>query len=151
MPRMVRQHSDAGFTLIELIFVLAILVLAYGLVAPAISGLFDRPRLDGAVREMVASLREARATAITRYRDIRFSISPDHRSWRFDGRAGAVDDGVDLSLEIPSEGRRSNDAPSIVFFPDGGSTGGRIVIRSGDNFRTVAVEWLTGQIHAIRE
>jgi len=132
--------GESGFTIIELIVVLAVLAFAYALVAPSVAGLFDGPRFDGAVRDMVIALREARATAITTSRDTRFAVAADRRSWRSDGHAGAVAEGVSLALEGPAA------SPEIVFFPDGSSTGGRVVLRSGGRARVVAVDWVSGRV-----
>jgi general secretion pathway protein H len=38
---------------------------------------------------------------------------------------------------------------SILFFPDGGSTGGRLTLATGDRRRLIAVDWLTGRVWQI--
>lgn len=141
-------RGEAGFTIIELIVVLALLALAYALVAPSVIAVFDRPRLDNSARAVAVSLREARATAIKTFNDTRFTVAPDRRSWRAGGKTGTVGAGVDLSLERPAwDGERgAGSAQAIVFFPDGSSTGGRILLRSGGRTSVVSVEWLTGRV-----
>lgn len=147
MNRAGRRPREAGFTVIELIVVVALLALAYALVAPSISAVFDRPRLDNAARQVAGSLREARATAIETFRDTRFAVLADRRSWRSGERTGAVAEGIQLSLERRDRGGSgAGAAGEIVFFPDGSSTGGRVVLRRGDRVRVVAVEWLTGRV-----
>lgn len=140
MTRSAGGAREAGFTFIELIVVLALLAFAYALVAPSVAGLLHGPRFDGAVRDLVIALREARATAIVRSRDTRFTVAGDGRSWRSGGHAGSVAEGVSLALEGPSA------SPEIVFFPDGSSTGGRVVLKSGARARVVAVDWVSGRI-----
>ena len=136
----------AGFTLIEVTVVLIILVLAYALVAPAVPSFFAAARLDGAARSMVTALREARSTAIVTGQELRFTLDPTARSWRFGARRGALDKKVRLELETPPGARSSDGGAWIGFFPDGHSTGGRIVLESGGRTRFVDVYWLTGRV-----
>ena len=148
MTRARGGRGEAGFTVIELIVVLSVLALAYALVAPSVIAVLDRPRLDNAARSVAVSLREARATAIKTFHNTWFTVAPDRRSWRAGGKTGTVAEGFDLSLErLTWDGDRSaGRAQAIIFFPDGSSTGGRILLTSRGRTRVVAVEWLTGRV-----
>ena len=148
MTRAGGGRREAGFTIIELMVVLAVLALAYALVAPSVIALLDRPRLDNSARAVAVSLRETRATAIKTFHDTVFTVAPDRKSWRAGGKTGTVAEGVDLSLERPGwdGGRNAGRAQAIIFFPDGSSTGGRILLNSSGRTRVVAVEWLTGRV-----
>lgn len=139
------REREAGFTVIEIIVVLALLALAYALVAPSVAGLLGRPRFDDAVRQLIISLREARATAITTSRDTHFAVASDRRSWRAGKYVGTVAEGVSLSLKAPV-GVVGATPSEIVFFPDGSSTGGRFVLTSGRRARVVVVDWVSGRI-----
>ncbi len=147
-----RRHGPCrGFTLIEVIVVLVIMALAYGLVVPALSSVLDGPRLDRAARQMVASLREARSTALIDGRTVRFTVDPASREWRHGDRRGALDDEIAFRLDAPPAGRGAGAAPSILFFPDGGSTGGRLTLATGERRRLIAVDWLTGRVWQIAQ
>ena len=50
MTRAGGRCGEAGFTIIELMVVLALLALAYALVAPSLTAVIDRPGLDNAAR-----------------------------------------------------------------------------------------------------
>ncbi len=145
MSRSAGGAREAGFTFIELIVVLALLAFIFALVAPSVAGLLDGPRFDRAVKEMIIALRETRAAAIATSRDTRFAVAADRRTWRSDRRTGTVAEGISLVLYGPSA------SPEIVFFPDGSSTGGRVVLRSGERARVVAVDWVSGRVAERRE
>ena len=94
---------------------------------------------------MVGTLKEVRATAIVGNRVVHFRVGADGRSWRFAGRAGSPGRGTTLRLEVPPEGRRDGGGV-IGFFPDGTSTGGRLLLTAGDRARAIRVDWLTGRV-----
>ena len=152
---MLRPHPDtspnldtsrAGFTLIEIAVVLVILALAYGFVTPAFSNFVAATRLESAARELAMALKEARSTAIVTGMELRFTFDPGVRGWRFADRRNAVDDRVSLEVETAPAARNSDGSVWIGFYPDGRSTGGRIVLRSGERRRSVDVHWLTGHV-----
>lgn len=135
-----RRKSEAGFTLIELMVVLAILTLVYAIVFPTVTMFFDRPRTERAGDALAVALTEARADAIARVQSRRFIVETGHRSWRYGDRRGAAPAGT--ILELTSAGAIGN---GIVFYADGSSSGGHIMLRSGEAARIVTVDWLTGR------
>ena len=62
------SRNIRGFTLLELMVVLAIMALLVALVPPLVSGASDRVALKGAARQLAAGLRFARSQAIARNR-----------------------------------------------------------------------------------
>ena len=122
-----RRNREAGFTIIEMVVVLTLLAFAYALAAPAISIWFDGPRLDNAVAQVITSLREARARAITTSRENVFTLSAD-------------EDGITYS--------QSGD---LTFFTDGSSSGARITLKSDKQSRAITIDWLTGKIREAAE
>ena len=53
---------------------------------------------------------------------------------------GALADGTEVSVAPKSA------AGAVLFFPDGGSTGGRITIVRDQRRYDVRIDWLTGQV-----
>ncbi len=136
--------SRAGFTLLEVLVVMTILGLVYLLALPALSGAFAGPRLEREARQLVAALRQARATAILRGREVRFRV--DRGGWRYHDRHRAVPEGLTLVLQAPPGGSGEDGRPAIRFFADGGATGGRLTLSGGAGVRHIDVHWLTGHV-----
>jgi general secretion pathway protein H len=141
------RSREAGFTLIEIIVVLAVvgfaLLLIVGYKPPWSSGLGVR----GAAAEVASSLRLARSEAILRNRPVAFEI--DLASRRFRAGSGAVRQlppQLSIALLTVQGERRDVSTGDIRFNPDGSSTGGRISIAAGKRAVTVGVDWLTGRV-----
>lgn len=119
--------ESAGFTLIEMLVVLAILGLISGLTFPAVERAVTQQRFRLAAGAVEAALRSGRASAIARGERTAFA-------------APELDAGARLAL--PAEG--------LVFFPDGSASGGAVTLtaeRSTVRFQVVAA---TGEIRRER-
>ena len=129
-----KERDNAGFSLIELIGVLAILTVSIALVlsrAPLHGGRLD---LDAAAREVAGSLRLARAQAIVTNRTVFWTAGP----------AGFGVEGHSPQRVIGTV--IIQDASAIVFAGDGSSSGGLVFVRSGDRNIGINVHWMTGRI-----
>jgi general secretion pathway protein H len=129
-----RARASAGFTLIEMLVVLAVLALVLGLVITHGPVRSHRLELDAAARRVAGALRLARSRAIAEERTIVFAL--DVGGYRLDRDAPTT-----WSSDVSSEGNRR-----VVFTPDGGSSGARIVLRDGDRAVAIGVDWLTGRV-----
>lgn len=133
-----------GFTLFELLVVLTVLGLVAALGVPKLSNAFTGPGVRAAALDLAAVLRSARMQAVAESRPALFRFDPETRraaignSYR--GAPLAAD--LVLSFEGPDPG-----APfaGIAFFPDGTSSGGRILVADGGQGFLIAVDWLTGR------
>lgn len=140
--------DERGFTLIELIVVLAILALATALVPPLLSGGRDRAAFQSTVREVAAALRETRSLAMTRDRSEALLVDVSHGVLRWGGSRGAhtVPKGIRLALLTTTGERVDGGSGDIRFFPDGSSTGGHVTLMQGERRLDVFVDWLSGRI-----
>lgn len=141
--------SNRGFTLLELIVVIAVLAILVAMAIPQFSGNGSGVGLEASGRDIVTGLRLARSEAISRNKEIPFTLYVEERSFRVgDRRAHQLPNHLGLSLYTAESELESASVGSIRFFPDGTSTGGRITVsddRSDTRTLEVRVEWMTGQ------
>ena len=135
-----------GFSLLELMVVLAIGGLLVALVAPNSVRFYDAMRAREAARTSMAILQDARERALASGRIQDVKVRPAARriwSQRHDYEAPE-------SLRITVHGAAElnhADVGVIRFYPEGGSSGGGIDLWRGDGTGTaVNVDWLVGRV-----
>ncbi len=144
-PRRSRRPAAAGFTLIELVVVLAIMATAVLLVAPAIRRGAEARRLRASAGQVAALLREARYRAVADRRPTRVVVEArDAVSLAWDGEGQAlrrVDLPPPLRLEPAAGGR------ALVFSARGLARDARWIVE-GPAGRQLAVELhgVTGRV-----
>src|SRR5260370_20890812 len=142
-----RSDRHSGFTLIEVIVVLAILGLALVLVVgykpPWSSGL----GLKGTAAELASGLRLARSEAIASNRSVVLDLDLiGHRYRVGTGAERRLPGNVSIELLTIAGEREGAGTGDIRFNPDGSSTGGRIALGDGRQRLAIGVDWLTGRI-----
>jgi general secretion pathway protein H len=134
------SRRDTGFTLIELMVVLAIVGMAVAIAAPLLVRHVTGASLNAAAAEIRAALRGARSTAIAEDRAVVFRGDPGGGYWL---------DRNHFTLPVLRSAQPPRVAiaggAAISFYPSGGSSGGRILVVSGDAERQIAVDVLTGR------
>lgn len=140
-----------GFTLVEILAVVALIALAVTLVSVSVGGGLAGARVKGASRDLVAALRYTRGQAIVKREQQALSIDVEQRRYRAPGKRW-VELPKDMTMklftarsELEAEG-----VGRIRFFPDGSSTGGHVELLYREAVWRVEVVWLTGDI-ALRE
>ncbi|MDB2376495.1 prepilin-type N-terminal cleavage/methylation domain-containing protein [Gammaproteobacteria bacterium] len=151
--------SQRGFTLLELILVMGIVALAAALVAPNLTGL-DSRSFDAQLRDLGAQLNYARRNAIVsgqvsmielRAQDVQ---TPDADT--IQPHAGNLWSSNSISLAFSADDRREADYEPIdslvvSFYPEGGTTGGRLKLSQETQRAWVAIDSFTGRITVSRE
>jgi general secretion pathway protein H len=149
-PHAANPHQ-AGFTLFEMLVVLALLALSAYLVLPAIGGGDDRLALRSTALQVAALARSTRLKAMADGEDALLIVNLDDRTVARPGAGRPIS--VPPRTEIAVETARSELADPearIRFLPDGRSTGGTVTLSAGGHQVVVAVDWLTGSV-AVRE
>ena len=133
---MTSPRDRSGYTLVELMIVLAILSLVATISFSYVIKDRQRAVLGSAVQVVRAALDNARAAAIAQDREVIFAGGVD--GYRIDNARQALAAPAGLVVEISGP-------PRISFFPSGGSSGGRVIVRDGTKRRAIDVEALTGR------
>lgn len=146
-----RAAASRGFSLLEVVAVIALVALVTTSLAVALSGGMDGVRLRGAVKDVAAQLRFARVRAIVSGQPQDFVIDVDTRSWRSAGeRSGSLPSALTVSATGAREVQPAEGQAAIRFYPDGSATGGRIELARGQARWQIDVAWLTGEVALVR-
>ncbi|MDQ6621752.1 MAG: GspH/FimT family pseudopilin [Pseudomonadota bacterium] len=137
-----------GVTLLELLIVLMLMAIVAGMVVPMLGQGVSTTHLRGAAREVAAGLRLARSEAVANRREAVLTFDLADRSFKVDRnpRKHALPSEVELKLYTAQSDLVSETVGSVRFFPDGGSTGGRVTIASGERKFDIDIDWLTGRV-----
>ncbi|HEY0524890.1 MAG TPA: GspH/FimT family pseudopilin, partial [Stellaceae bacterium] len=137
------HYRQAGFTLLELVVVLAILALVAAVALPHFLVGKEDADLRAAESEVRAALRTARTTAVVENREVRFAVDPTAPAYGIEGDAmRPFAAGRDIAVRIVG----GVTATAIAFFPSGGSSGGSIVLSNRHGRRELPIDGTTGQV-----
>jgi prepilin-type N-terminal cleavage/methylation domain-containing protein len=117
--KITREGDEAGFTLLELLVVLAIMGLIIGLISLRGSDRAHLLRLPQAAQNLAEELRVARAAAIITGQNVRF---------------------------VPPHDATLSGSKQVIFTPGGAATAARFVWHDGARTLVVAVEPLSGRV-----
>jgi prepilin-type N-terminal cleavage/methylation domain-containing protein len=161
--------KDKGFSLMEVIIVLTIVVLSISLVASSFSNLSRTIELKAAAKKVSGILRYYRSEAINKGSVYQVLFDPEARAVKVQsvlltesteeteadqkkGGEGAktlygLPEGVQMKeLDFPSP-EYPCDLPAVEFYPNGGSNGGSVLINSPERkgYR-IKVDFVTGMV-----
>ncbi len=144
-----------GFTLLELLVVLAICAMALSVAVPALtkSAATD---LKANARTLAAGLRSARENAIAGNREVTLILDLDLLEMALSAPESVrqspsrkLSNSIHYKLFTAESEWLSESRGGIRFFPDGSSTGGRITLSLARAAVVVDVDWLTGRIQLL--
>jgi general secretion pathway protein H len=138
-----------GYTLMELVVVLALLALAAALVAPAVGRTAEDVIARAEVASVAAFLRGAREQAVTRQQTLEVSLDRDahslllRRAARDGQEAPATRRAFSALLRVDGTATPA----AITFQPQGMSSGARLLVETaGPRVYVVMVDALTGRV-----
>jgi general secretion pathway protein H len=126
-----------GFTLIEMLVVLAILGAALAVTVAALPQRGGGVDLAAAADGVASALRLARARAVAAGHPVAFALAGDGRSYTVESRTQPAPPAVQFSMTGPT---------AIRFDPGGGSSGGGVRVTGPHRALEVRVDWLTGRV-----
>ncbi|MDG2141178.1 MAG: prepilin-type N-terminal cleavage/methylation domain-containing protein [Gammaproteobacteria bacterium] len=143
--------KSTGFTLLEVLLVLTIIGMVSVLVIPNVSNLESRT-FSAQVRQAVSLLNFARRTAVVQGSpaSVEFYARPIAESkmiesaisvgyWEFSFGSMRFIDSTDIESEI-------YDKKEIIFYPEGGSTGGTFFLSFEGNKSKIEINSFTGRV-----
>ncbi len=141
-----------GYTLAELLVVLAILGLVTAIAAPRFTTRSDPARIRQVSAEVVNLLRNAKISARRTGTSTKIFFNPLEKQVWIEGGGKKLDFDPELNLtvtgaDVESEG----DNIGIRFFPDGQSTGGVIEMELGTTIHKIDVIWANGEVRLAQE
>lgn len=153
---LIRFPRSRGFTLLELLVVLVIAAMLMAVTPPLISRVMPGVELRSATRNIASALRYARSRAATSGSEATVRLDLENRRMTTTGRSRGYEIPKSLKIDLlTAESETEGDQIGAVrFYPDGGSTGGRVTLSLVDNEErrlAVDVDWLTGQIRVLGE
>jgi general secretion pathway protein H len=149
-PERADRKTAGGFTLLELMVVIAIMAALTGLFPLALNRFVPARRVDAAARELVADIRLAQARSVGSGKPV--ALEPAGNGYRVLAASGSGGDAAvtrdwraSTRLELEA-GDGAKGLKSLRLFPDGSSSGARLIIRDGERSRAVVVSELTGRV-----
>ena len=147
-----RFAGEGGFTLIEVVCVLAIIALLAAILLPEIPRGTSRSRLQAYALEIATLLKSDRNAAIRQHVATATEIDAIGRSARSGASARAVRVPTDVQFDaaLASRCNQREAGSTIVFFASGMSCGGVIALtRLGVGYQ-IRVNWLTGGVEIVQ-
>ena len=137
-----------GFTLLELLVVLFIMVLGFSVVGINLSSGNDGTALKVAARDMVSALRYARGQALMSHQEATVTIDLGDNSYTVSDRDKIylIPKTIALTVVTAQSELTGEGLATMRFFADGSSTGGRITLERGKSAWQININWLSGQI-----
>jgi len=139
--------QNTGFTLLELIVVLSIIMIMTAVVVPMYSGSVSWARKDRATRDVLARMKYAQERAITDVAEYRFYLNRDTGAFWLMREAETAEDGKKTFLEVDDAGAtrgvlpremefekpkaamdRDRDAYFVAFYPGGACDYATVII-----------------------
>jgi type IV fimbrial biogenesis protein FimT len=117
-----RQTGQKGFSLVEVLIVIGILVILAGIAIPQMRGIIENYRLNGAARLVWSDMQNAKMTAVRENRSIRVvftnpapGVTDRFTSYDFKRVVGATEERI-FTRNL------ANDYPGVTIRSSGGST-----------------------------
>ncbi len=142
------RPPERGFSLLELLVVLAMISGILILAAPRLAGSLDTLLLKRSSRELAAALKQTRLQAIRSGKQSELILYLNRHEYAFDwnDKRQTLSEDINISLITTASAQKAEDVGAIRFYPDGSATGGEIVLAQDGVDYSVQVDWLTGRV-----
>jgi general secretion pathway protein H len=145
------DEAERGFTLLEVVCVLAVIAMLAAVLLPLIPHQTSRSRLQAYALQAATLLKADRNAAIRRQAEVTTLVDAGTRSIRSGATTEMIriPDDVQFDALLPQTCRQRAALSTISFFGNGVSCGGSIALTRLDTGYEVRVNWLTGRIEIV--
>jgi general secretion pathway protein H len=145
------DSPERGFTLLEMVCVLALIAMLAAVLLPVIPRETSRSRLQAYALQAATLLKADRNAAIRRRTDVTTLVDAGMRSIRSGSTADTIRIPQDVHFDalLPQTCNRRAVLSTINFFANGMSCGGTIALSRLDMGYEIRVNWLTGRIEIV--
>ena len=145
------NEAERGFTLLEMVCVVAVIAMLAAVLLPLIPRQTSRSRLEAYAVQTATLLKADRSAAIRRRSDVATLVDATTRSIHSGATAAVISIPEDVHFDalLPQTCRQRAALSTISFFADGMSCGGTIALSRLDTGYEVRVNWLTGRIEIV--
>ena len=140
------RSTSRGFTLLEVLAALTIVGVVLAVSVPSMARFYESMQYREAIRDVMTLLEGARYAAVNQgeVRDV--LINPRDNALSSGERRIELPRLVSVSAATASE-LNEGDAGVIRFYPEGGASGGEVVLtRDTGGSTVIAVDWLLGRV-----
>jgi general secretion pathway protein H len=140
--------SSKGFTLLELMLVMVIVILGFSVIGLNISSGNDATEHQSVARDLVSALRFAKGQALISRKETTVELDLNENTYTVSGRDKVfiIPETIALTVVTAQEEMQGKGLVNFRFFPDGSSSGGRIKLERNSVTWQIDINWLTGQI-----
>jgi general secretion pathway protein H len=145
------EAAEQGFTLLEMVCVLAIIALLAAVLMPFIPHETSRSRLQAYALQAAALLQADHNAAIRRQVSVATVVDAEARAIRSGASHEVIRIPQDVHFDalLPQTCRERPALSTISFFANGTSCGGAIALTRLDAGYEIRVNWLTGRIEIV--
>ncbi|MCK9516526.1 MAG: prepilin-type N-terminal cleavage/methylation domain-containing protein [Ottowia sp.] len=141
-------RKAAGFTLLELLVVLALAALAITVAGIGGQAFVERARYQQTVRDISSQLRQARLRSVDSDEPVLVRWLPRQRQLQAGDATLRIPDALDVRWQALDATQGNADAAPVIFLfdPDGGARGGRFAVLRAGRGVSFQVNWLLGRV-----
>ena len=141
-------HPQTGFSLLEMLVVLALIALVMTAMPVLLSSAIPGARVKSAADRLIADFQAAHRAAIATHHQQLIVMDTAKGWYQSNGETTSLPKGVTMQIkDVPFWARRG-DAVEVVFLPDGSSSGALVDLEDKGRDRWISVDWLTGRVDA---